>query len=81
MHIFFRDEMVVKDSGLTTPAHHKQLLLIDLPHKRPAAVVVSEFEIMDWKRWTAVRDSDMVSAVHSGHPHDGDNPLTAVLEG
>lgn len=68
MHIFFRDEMVVKHYGLTTPAHQKQLQLIDSLHQRPATVMVSEFEPMDWNRWAAVHDIDMVSAIRSGDP-------------
>ncbi len=71
--MFFLDEIVVKDSELTIQAHQKQLLLIDLLHLRPSEAMVSEFETMDWKRWPAVHNSDLVFAVHGGYPHDGDN--------
>ena len=78
MHVFFRDEMVVKDFGLTAPAHQKQCLLMDLLYQRPATVMVSEFEPMDWNRWAAVHDSDMVSAIRSGDPDLFDHATVPV---
>lgn len=63
MHAFFRDEMIVAVSDLTTPSHQKLHRLIAMLRQRDDTQIVSDFAPLQWHDWAEIHDKSFVLSV------------------